>query len=115
MFGAARIQVLHSAVLDHGAADCFAGAECAFNGVAVAQVLELGADERRAFTRFNVLEVQHGEDIAVYLDGQACLKIVNGNHELTPPEFTCIACSYENIKPFLPLLKQESVRKITER
>lgn len=77
MLFTAGVQVLHLTVFDVSAAHVLTRTERTLNGVAVAQVFQLGADEGSAFTRFNVLEIDNGEQVAVYFNGQACFKIVN--------------------------------------
>ncbi len=69
MLFAAGIQVLHLTVFDMSTAHVLTGAERTLDGVTVAQVFQLRADEGSAFTRFNVLEIDNGEQIAVYFNG----------------------------------------------
>ena len=52
-----EVEELHLSLVNIGLVDSLAGAEGFVDGLAVAQILDLGPDERRPFAGFDVLKI----------------------------------------------------------
>ena len=66
-------------VLEVDQLDLFTGAECVVDDPSRPHVLELGADERPALARLDVLEIDDGVGMAVEDDAQPFLEFSGGD------------------------------------
>src|SRR5205814_7471929 len=77
---AVGVQVLHRALVDGRGVDLGAGVEGPVDHLAGQHVLERGAHERPALSGLDVLELDHGPQLAVEVENQAVLEVVRGRH-----------------------------------
>jgi hypothetical protein len=78
--GAVLVEELHLARLGADGPELLAGAERLVDRSAVGRALELGAHERRALARLDVLEVDDLVDRALDVDVGAVLELVGADH-----------------------------------
>ena len=76
---AVAVQELHVLALDDGLLDADAGVERAVEDVARADVAQLGAHERTALARLDVLELDDLEQAVVELERDPGLQVVGGD------------------------------------
>src|SRR6478736_10356188 len=85
---AVLVQVLHRALVDVARLDLDAGVEGLVDDLARQDVLELGAHERGALARLDVLELDDGPQLALEVEDQAVLQVVRRCH-LLETAFVC--------------------------
>jgi hypothetical protein len=83
---AVLVQVLHVALVHVRGLDLDARVEGLVDGLAGQDVLQLRADERRAFTGLDVLELDDGPQLALDVQHEAVLQVVGGCHGVVLPD-----------------------------
>src|SRR5436309_15314689 len=82
---AVAVEILHLALVDDGLLELLVGAVGALEDGAGANVLDLGADERPALARLDMLELDDDEQPVGQVEAHAVLQIVRRNqtHAMT--------------------------------